>query len=100
MLPPLQVNTTQTIYRNFQKLTLQETPGTVPAGRLPRHKEVILLHNLIDCARPGEEIQVVGTFLSAQYDCQSNEQPSMILLEFLNNIVQKGNLVLVQLAIN
>lgn len=46
----------QTIYRNYQKLTIQESPGTVPAGRLPRHKEVILLNDLIDCARPGEEI--------------------------------------------
>ena len=55
-----QVNTTETVYRNYQKLTLQESPGSVQAGRLPRHKEVILLHDLIDCARPGEEIQVTG----------------------------------------
>lgn len=46
----------QTIYRNYQKLTLQESPNTVQAGRLPRYKEIILLHDLIDCARPGEEI--------------------------------------------
>lgn len=46
----------QTVYRNYQKLTLQESPGIVPAGRLPRYKEVILLNDLIDCARPGEEI--------------------------------------------
>lgn len=46
----------QTLYRNYQKLTLQESPGIVPAGRLPRYKEVILLNDLIDCARPGEEI--------------------------------------------
>lgn len=56
----LQVNQVQTIYRNYQKLTLQESPGTVPAGRLPRHKEVILLNDLIDIARPGEEIDVTG----------------------------------------
>ena len=55
-----QVNVAQTIYRNYQKLTLQESPGSVPAGRLPRHKEVILLHDLIDMARPGEQIAVVG----------------------------------------
>ena len=55
-----QVNTTETVYRNYQKLTLQESPGSVQAGRLPRHKEVILLHDLIDQARPGEEISIVG----------------------------------------
>ncbi|CAH2035651.1 unnamed protein product [Thlaspi arvense] len=48
--------------RNYQKLTIQESPGTVPAGRLPRHKEVILLNDLIDCARPGEEIEVTGIY--------------------------------------
>ena len=51
----------QTIYRNYQKLTLQESPGIVPAGRLPRYKEVILLNDLIDCARPGEEIVIFLT---------------------------------------
>ncbi len=55
-----QVNVTETIYRNYQKITLQESPGSVQAGRLPRHREVVLLHDLIDCARPGEEIQVTG----------------------------------------
>ena len=61
----VQVNTTETVYRNYQKLTLQESPGSVQAGRLPRHKEVILLHDLIDCARPGEEIQVTGVWTIA-----------------------------------
>jgi DNA replication licensing factor MCM2 len=37
-------------------MTLQESPGSVPAGRLPRHREVILLWDLIDCAKPGEEV--------------------------------------------
>lgn len=50
----------ETIYRNYQKITLQESPGTVPAGRLPRHKEVVLLCDLIDKARPGEQIDVTG----------------------------------------
>jgi DNA replication licensing factor MCM2 len=51
-----------TIYRNYQKLTLQESPGTVPPGRLPRTKEVILLHDLIDSARPGELIDLTGIY--------------------------------------
>ncbi|KAM6588442.1 DNA replication licensing factor MCM2 [Cannabis sativa] len=59
---PFTINIEQTIYRNYQKLTLQESPGIVPAGRLPRYKEVILLNDLIDCARPGEEIEVTGIY--------------------------------------
>ncbi len=56
----LQLNVAETVYRNYQKITVQESPGTVPAGRLPRHKEVVLLHDLINRARPGEEVMVTG----------------------------------------
>ena len=37
-------------------MTLQESPGSIPPGRLPRHREVILLWDLIDSAKPGEEV--------------------------------------------
>jgi DNA replication licensing factor MCM2 len=51
------------VYKNYQKLTLQESPGTVPPGRLPRQREVILLWDLIDSAKPGEEVEITGYFL-------------------------------------
>lgn len=54
------MNAKETVYRNYQKITLQEAPGSVPAGRLPRSKEVILLHDLVDSVRPGEEVIVTG----------------------------------------
>ncbi|KAG2218110.1 hypothetical protein INT45_002360, partial [Circinella minor] len=59
---PFIVNMEQTVYRNYQKLTIQESPGTVPPGRLPRHREVICLWDLIDQAKPGEEIEVIGVY--------------------------------------
>ena len=55
---PYTLNTEQTVYCNYQKVTLQESPGSVPAGRLPRHKEVVMTSDLIDMVRPGEEIEV------------------------------------------
>jgi DNA replication licensing factor MCM2 len=60
-----------TVYRNYQKLTVQETPGTVPAGRVPRQKEVVLLNDLIDCARPGDEVEITGIYLT-QFDYLGN----------------------------
>lgn len=59
---PFTVNSEQTVYRNYQKMTLQESPGSVPAGRLPRHREVVLLWDLIDVAKPGEEVEVTGIY--------------------------------------
>lgn len=59
---PFKLSFAETIYRNYQKITLQETPGSVPPGRVPRHKEVILLADLIDIARPGEEVEITGIY--------------------------------------
>jgi len=55
------------VFGNFQKLAIQEAPGTVPPGRVPRHKDVVLLADLIDVARPGEEVEVTGIYIHS-YD--------------------------------
>ncbi|KAL0036084.1 hypothetical protein WJX79_002039 [Trebouxia sp. C0005] len=68
---PFELNVAETVYRNYQKITVQESPGTVPAGRLPRHKEVVLLHDLINRARPGEEVMVTGVYVNT-YDATLN----------------------------
>ena len=70
---PFQLNSERTVYRNYQKITLQESPGTVPAGRLPRHRDVILLWDLIDKAKPGDEIEVTGIYRNS-YDPQLNNR--------------------------
>ncbi|KAF2835582.1 minichromosome maintenance protein MCM [Patellaria atrata CBS 101060] len=70
---PFTLNSEKTVYRNYQKLTLQEAPGTVPAGRLPRHREVILLWDLIDSAKPGEEVEVTGIYRN-NYDASLNNK--------------------------
>lgn len=68
---PYSLDESLTIYRNYQKLTIQETPGTVPAGRVPRQKECIILHDLIDCARPGDEVEITGIFMT-KFDYSGN----------------------------
>lgn len=68
---PLKINSEKTLYRNYQRITLQESPGSVPAGRLPRHREIILLSDLVDTAKPGEEIEVTGIYKN-NYDGNLN----------------------------
>lgn len=43
---------------------MQETPGTVPPGRVPRQKEVYILNDLVDSARPGDEVEITGIFMN------------------------------------
>ncbi|CAI4054991.1 hypothetical protein SKDZ_02G0840 [Saccharomyces kudriavzevii ZP591] len=68
---PFRVNGEKTVYRNYQRVTLQEAPGTVPPGRLPRHREVILLADLVDVSKPGEEVEVTGIYKN-NYDGNLN----------------------------
>lgn len=68
---PFTINSQETVYRNYQKITLQESPGSVPPGRLPRHKEVILLWDLVDSCRPGEEVEIIGIYRN-NYDISLN----------------------------
>lgn len=70
---PFIVNSQETVYRNYQRITLQESPGTVPPGRLPRTKEVVLLDDLIDTVRPGEEVDVTGV-CRHNYDFHLNKR--------------------------
>jgi len=64
---PFKVDQELTLYGNYQKLAIQETPGSVPPGRVPRHKDIVLLADLIDIARPGEEVEVTGVYVHS-YD--------------------------------
>ena len=57
----------KTVYQNYQRITVQESPGKIAAGRLPRSKDAILLADLVDSCRPGDEIvcfiKIFGTLL-------------------------------------
>ena len=72
---PYTLDSQETIYRNYQRITIQESPGTVPPGRVPRQKEVILTNDLVDIARPGDEVEISGIFKS-KYDLSTNVKNS------------------------
>ena len=53
----------KSIYRNHQKVVLQEPPSDVEPGRIPRTKEVLLFGDNVDQIKPGEEVEVIGIYL-------------------------------------
>lgn len=63
----------QTIYRNYQKVTIQESPGRIPAGRIPRSKDCILLADLCDRCKPGDEVDLTGIYTN-NYDGSLNTE--------------------------
>lgn len=68
---PFEVDKEKVVYKNHQRIVVQESPSTVPPGRVPRNKEVLLLNDNIDCARPGDEVEITGIFL-ANFDIGMN----------------------------
>ncbi|XP_015787826.1 DNA replication licensing factor mcm2 [Tetranychus urticae] len=70
-LGPFTVNMQETVYQNYQRITIQEPPGRISAGRIPRAEDVILLGDLCDTCRPGDEIDITGIYTHS-YDGSLN----------------------------
>ncbi|GLV43696.1 Minichromosome maintenance 2 [Carabus blaptoides fortunei] len=95
---PFMINMEQTIYRNYQKITLQESPGRIPAGRVPRSKDCILLADLCDRCKPGDEVDLTGIYTN-NYDGSLNTEqgfPVFSTVIFANHLVVKDCKQIVQ----
>merc|ERR1712025_1271395 len=89
-LGPFEINMQQTLYKNYQRITIQESPGKVSAGRLPRSKDAILMGDLCDICKPGDEIELTGVY-SNSYDQSLNTKngfPIFATVIIANHIVR------------
>jgi len=68
---PWKVDRQKTLYQNFQKVTVQESPSSVEPGKMPRSKEVILTGDMVDQVRPGDELQLTGVY-KCRHDAATN----------------------------
>ena len=86
---PFKLNVLQSKYRSHQIMILQESPSSVPPGRLPRTIELHLTGDLVDCAKPGDDVDVIGVF-SNSYDPVLHDKqgfPVFMTTIEVNNIV-------------
>lgn len=51
-------------FNDWQKLRVQEHSSDIPAGSMPRSIDVILRHEFVDHAKPGERLVFTGTLVA------------------------------------
>ncbi|CAJ0959566.1 unnamed protein product, partial [Mesorhabditis belari] len=88
---PFELNMENTIYQNFQRIVIQESPNKVAAGRLPRSKDVVLLGDLCDSCKPGDEIDITGVYTNNYDGSLNNKQgfPVFTTLIHANHIYNR-----------
>ncbi|RCN32701.1 MCM2/3/5 family protein [Ancylostoma caninum] len=97
---PFELNVENTVYHNYQRITIQESPNKVAPGRLPRSKDCILLGDLCDSCKPGDEIEVTGVY-SNNFDGALNYKqgfPVFNTLIHANHITNKDKIACSQLT--
>lgn len=72
----------------------------MPAGRVPRQKEVIVMHDLVDIARPGDEVEITGIYIN-RFDYFANVKHGFPVFQTIveaNNIKRFGDEEIIELT--
>eukprot|EP01104_Vermistella_antarctica_P014777 TRINITY_DN4707_c0_g2_i1.p1 TRINITY_DN4707_c0_g2~~TRINITY_DN4707_c0_g2_i1.p1 ORF type:complete len:797 (-),score=241.98 TRINITY_DN4707_c0_g2_i1:285-2675(-) len=87
---PLETEFGLSVYRDHQTISLQEMPERSPAGQLPRSVDVILDNDLVDLAKPGDRVQLIGIYRAVPGKSGGSTRGVFRTVLIANNLVQLG----------
>ena len=58
----LQLIHTRSYFTDKQIIRLQESPEAIPAGETPQTLHMLAFDSLVDCAKPGDRVEVTGVY--------------------------------------
>ena len=68
----------------------------MPQGRIPRSIQVVLTQNLVDKAKAGDRVEIVGVLLPAPQYGPADSKPQQItvfVLAYSVNVLQKSRIM-------
>ncbi len=79
---PFRLVNEESKFEDWQKIRIQEKPEELPPGQLPRAIDAILTYDLVDAARPGDRVSVIGILRSTpEYSGRTKLSTFKIYLE-------------------
>merc|ERR1711920_793289 len=85
---------------NHQKVSLQESPGSVEPGKMPRSKDIVLTGDMVDSVRPGDELVLTGVY-KCLYDAAINARTCFPVFRTEINAVhvhRRGDVKLIEIT--
>ena len=62
---PVRLLPEKSVFRDWQKVRIQETPEELPPGQMPRSIDVVLEGDIVDISRPGDLVKLTGILQTA-----------------------------------
>lgn len=97
---PFSICREKTLYENYQRLTVQEPPSRVVPGHVPRQKQAIVLGDLVDKVRPGDEVVITGVY-QTRPDARLNATsgfPTFATQVLVNNLERRRDIQMNELT--
>lgn len=84
----------QTLYRNYQQITIQQSLDNVPPGHIPQIIDCILLADLCHQCKPEDLIDVTGIYSNSNKESlyMDNGFPGFSPVIIANNLIIKDNM--------